>query len=203
MPQDHIRRYLKHGTLPQLCVFEASVRLGSLARAAQELHMAPPTASVQVKKLSETVGVPLFEHIGTHVYPTEAGRAVYAGCNEVFRALSALEQALVEMRGLVPRTRMELGSNEAIREAIAAGLGISILSRYTLGFEPQMGGLVCLDAEGFPIESYWHFVYPVGKHLSPAARSFMDFTRAEAKRLAAEGLARGGRLSESGRTVRA
>ena len=56
MPQVNIRRYLKHGTLPQLRVFEASVRLGSLARAAEELHMAPPTASVQIKKLTETIG---------------------------------------------------------------------------------------------------------------------------------------------------
>ena len=70
MPQGNIRRYLKHGTLPQLRVFEASVRLGSLARAAEELHMAPPTASVQIKKLTETVGSPLLEQVGKRMYPT-------------------------------------------------------------------------------------------------------------------------------------
>ena len=47
MPQVDIHRYLRHGTLPQLRVFEASARLGSFARAAEELHMAPPTASVR------------------------------------------------------------------------------------------------------------------------------------------------------------
>src|SRR5574339_292313 len=100
MPQPNIRRFLKHGTLPQLRVFEASARLGSLTRAAQELHMAQPTASVQIKKLSETVGLPLFEQVGKRIYLTEAGKRVYAGCGDVFRALSRLEEALAEMRGL-------------------------------------------------------------------------------------------------------
>ena len=309
MPQPNIRRYLKHGTLPQLRVFEASVRLGSLARAAEELHMAPPTASVQVKKLSETVGSPLFEQVGRRIYPTDVGRKVYASCNDVFRAFSALEESLAGVRGLDsgelrlaassaarcfaprllgafaerhpgiattltienraallerlqanaddlylfadpprgdevmtqailpnpfvvlarrghplagrrrlpfarmaaepflmrepgsgtrevvealfarhglrPRVRMELDSNEAIREAILAGLGISILSRYMLGSEGEDGRLVCLDVEGFPVESYWHFVYPIGKRLTAAARAFMDFARVEARGLAA------------------
>src|SRR5512145_2290102 len=100
MPQANIRRFLKHGTLPQLRVFEASARLGNFTRAAHELHMAQPTASVQIKKLSETVGLPLFEQVGKRIYLTEAGRRVYAGCNDVFQALSKLEEMLSEMRGL-------------------------------------------------------------------------------------------------------
>ena len=310
MPQVNIRRYLKHGTLPQLRVFEASARLGSFARAAEELHIAPPTASVQIKKLTETVGLPLFEQVGKRIYLTEAGRRLYASCNEVFRALSTFEQTLADMRGLeaghlrlavtstaryfaprllgafvqhhpaietslqihnssellvrlanndddlymfadapedrdvvvqtilpnplvvfarsdhplaaetdipferlarepflmrepgsgtravtlklfeqhglTPRIKMELSSNEAIREAILAGCGVSILSRYMLGLEPEFGGLACLDVEGFPIERHWHFVYPVGKQVSPVAHAFMDFTRAQAKTLAEE-----------------
>ena len=96
---------------------------------------------------------------------------------------------LFEQHGLTPKIRMELSTNEAIREAILAGLGISILSRYTLGLEPEQTKLVCLDVEGFPLESHWHFVYPVGKHLSVAARAFMDFARVEAKNLVLEGFA--------------
>ena len=313
MPQLNIRRYLKHGILPQLHVFESSARLGSFARAAQELHLAQPTVSVQIKKLSETVGFPLFEQVGKRIYLTDAGQRVYAGCNDVFRALSSLEERLTEMRGLdsghfqfavtstakyfaprllgafiqrypgvetslqihnrstlierlrnneddlymfahppdqqevmvqailsnplvvfargdhpmagekdialarlanepflirergsgtrmatlklfeqhglSPKIRMELSTNEAIREAILAGLGVSILSRYTFGLEPEQTKLVCLDVEGFPLESHWHFVYPVGKHLSVAARAFMDFARVEAKNLAFDGFA--------------
>ena len=74
MPQSNIHRYLKHGTLPQLSVFEASARLGSFTRAAEELYMAQPTVSVQIKKLTETIGLPLFEQVGKRIYLTEAGR---------------------------------------------------------------------------------------------------------------------------------
>jgi DNA-binding transcriptional LysR family regulator len=66
---------------------------------------------------------------------------------------------------------------------VLAGLGVAVLPRYTLGLDPVLTRLVCLDVEGFPLESYWHFVYPLGRRLSPAARAFMDFARAEAKSL--------------------
>jgi hypothetical protein len=55
--------------------------------------------------------------------------------------------------------------------------------------EPEQTKLVCLDVRGFPLESHWHFVYPVGKHLSVAARAFMDFARVEAKTLFLDGFA--------------
>src|SRR6185369_5271305 len=100
MTQVNIGRYLRHGTLPQLRLFEASVRLGSLARAAEELHMAPPTATAQIRKLTETVGLPLLEQVGKRMYPTDVGRCVYDGCNDVFRALGSLEEALDDLRGL-------------------------------------------------------------------------------------------------------
>jgi DNA-binding transcriptional LysR family regulator len=90
---------------------------------------------------------------------------------------------LFARHGIAPQIRMELGSDEAIREAVLAGLGVAVLPRYTLGLDPVLSKLVCLDVEGFPLESYWHFVYPVGRRLSPAARAFMDFARVEAKSL--------------------
>jgi DNA-binding transcriptional LysR family regulator len=318
-----IRRYLKHGTLPQLRAFEAAARLGSLTRAAEELHMAQATASVQIKKLSETVGLPLFEQVGKRIQLTQAGEQVYGGCGALFSALAQMEQALAELRGvacgrlrlavpgtartfasrllaafaqrnpgvqvtlqveerigliqrlgrneddlymfveppeerevvaqavmpnplvvlacgehplarqkaiafarlaeeplllrepgsgtrmiilrlfarhgLAPKIRMELGADDAIREATAAGLGVSILPRYTLGPDPVLARLVCLDVEGFPLESHWHFVYPVGRRLSPAARAFMDFSRAEAKALFRECL----RAAHSGEPAQA
>jgi DNA-binding transcriptional LysR family regulator len=95
---------------------------------------------------------------------------------------------LFEQHGLAPKIRMELNTNEAIREAILAGLGVSILSRYSLGLELERLKLVCLDVDGFPLERHWHFVYPVGKHLSVAARAFMDFARVEARNLVLEAL---------------
>ena len=103
MSQPDIHRYFRHGTLPQLRLFEASARLGSFTRAAQELHMAQPTASVQIKKLSETVGIPLFEQVGRRLYLTDAGRRLYESCQEVFRAFTTLEASLAGMRALESR----------------------------------------------------------------------------------------------------
>ncbi len=313
MLQTNIHRYLRHGTLPQLRVFEASARLGSLTRAAEELHMAQPTASVQIKKLSETIGLPLFEQVGRRIYLTDAGQHLYAGCQDVFRALEGIEETLnglrvmesghlrlavcstgkyfaprmlgafiqrypgvaasleirnrsklidrlenneddlyvfgsplerddvvtqallpnplvvfarddhplakaaqisferiagepflmrepgsgirqlaikqFEKRGLTAKVSMELSDDEAIKEAILAGLGVAIMSRFTFGLEPEPSRLICLDVDGFPLENHWYFAYPVGKQLSATARAFMDFARLEARGLVTQGIA--------------
>ena len=305
MPQSKIRRYLRHGTLPQLSVFEAVARLGSFTRAAEELYMAQPTVSVQIKKLTETIGLPVLEQVGKSVRLTPVGKELQAVCSEVFGTLTRFEQKVADMRGmqtgslhiaastvanyfasrslaeflkahpgidakmhvghrqsllnrigenaddlylmmdppsgdevvslrllanpimvfapadhplakekkvpfsrlanepmlgrepgsgtrrtmdrlfrehgLTPNIRMELGSNEAIRESIRSGLGISILSRYAVGYDVEPG-LVTLDVEGFPIESHCYLVYPVGKQLSFVAQTFLDFMRKEVQR---------------------
>ena len=87
-------------------------------------------------------------------------------------------------RGIAPCIRMELGSNEAIREALTSGLGVSIMSRQLAGVDLD-ANLAVLDVEGFPVESYWYLVYPVGKQLSFIAQTFLDFVRKEALGLAA------------------
>ena len=307
MPRTKIRRYLKHGMLPQLSVFEAVARLGSYTKAAEELYMAQPTVSVQMKKLAETIELPLVEQVGKRVQLTAAGRALHAVSNELFTALGRLENELAGIRGmsagrlqlavsttgkyfaprllgafvkahpgievslqihnratlierlarnlddlyifsnpptdievvnevilpnpmvayaaadhplarerriafarfagepflmrepgsgtrmvarevfashgLEPRVRMELSTNEAIKQAIIAGLGVSILSRYTLGLDVTEAQLAVLDVEGLPVERSWQFTCPAGKKLSPIAQGFMDFTRKTAKSL--------------------
>lgn len=75
--------------------------------------------------------------------------------------------------GLTPRVRMELGSNEAIKQAIAGGLGISVLSSHTLALEGGEGPLQVLDAPGFPLMRQWYVAYPAGKHLSAVAEAFL------------------------------
>lgn len=100
MSHTKIRRYLKHGTLPQLTVFEAVARLGSFTKAAEELYMAQPTVSVQMKKLSETVGLPLIEQIGKRIHLTEAGRTLQSACNDVFATFAGVEQNLANIRGM-------------------------------------------------------------------------------------------------------
>ena len=85
--------------------------------------------------------------------------------------------------GFVPKVRMELSSNEAIKHAVAAGLGISVLSRNALDVDPQLDGLAVLDVEGFPLADDWYFVHLRGKRLSVVARAFFDHVVAEAARL--------------------
>jgi DNA-binding transcriptional LysR family regulator len=98
MKHRNLRRYFRHGTLTQLSVFEAVARLRSFTRAAEELHMAQPTVSVQVKKLSQTIGLPLFEIIGRRVHMTDAGRELYAACQDIFGKIAEVEHRLSGMR---------------------------------------------------------------------------------------------------------
>jgi DNA-binding transcriptional LysR family regulator len=71
-----------------------------------------------------------------------------------------------------PNLRLELGSNEAIKESVAGGLGISVLSSHALHGHAREHGVCVLNVEGFPLESNWHVVHPKGKKLSPIAAVF-------------------------------
>ncbi|MBT8127293.1 MAG: LysR family transcriptional regulator [Gammaproteobacteria bacterium] len=70
--------------------------------------------------------------------------------------------------------RMELGSNEAIKQGVAAGLGISVLSLHTI-VRGDLDELTVLDVDGFPISWQWYVGHPKGKRLSVVARAFIDF----------------------------
>ncbi|MGB8700406.1 MAG: LysR substrate-binding domain-containing protein [Thermosynechococcaceae cyanobacterium] len=84
------------------------------------------------------------------------------------------------------KVRLELGSNEAIKQAVAGGLGISVLSRHCLALEGQSGQLVILNVAGFPIQRHWHIVHPKGKQLSVVARTFFDYLKTDGQRVLAE-----------------
>jgi DNA-binding transcriptional LysR family regulator len=94
-------------------------------------------------------------------------------------------QKVFEEHGVKVKVRLELGSNEAIKQAIAAGLGISVLSRHTLGLSGITSELAILDVEGFPIRRQWYVVYPAGKRLSVVANTFFQYMLDEVKRVAA------------------
>lgn len=80
---------------------------------------------------------------------------------------------------------MELGSNEAIKQAVIAGLGLGIASMQTLELELETGRLAVLDVEGFPILRHWYVVHRRGKRLSPVAQAFKDYVLSEASRFVA------------------
>lgn len=287
---------LRHATLHQLRIFLAVARHCSFARAAEELHLSPPTLSLQVKQLSETVGAALFEQIGKKIFLTAAGQTLAKACSDVESRLERLSQDLAALQGVergslklailtavkytVPKllggfcaahpgievamlvgnrenllqrlannqddlyimgqppeqadlvcedfadnllvlvappkhplvgqkkiapqrlmnepfilrepgsgtrlttenffsaqgvrlkTRLEVGSNEAIKQTVAGGLGLAVLSSSTVVSELALGELVLLDVVGLPLIRRWHVVYPRGKRLSPAALAF-------------------------------
>ncbi len=298
---------MRHATFRQLKVFEATARHLSFTRAAEELHLTQPTVSMQIKQLTGTVSMPLFEQIGKRIHLTGAGQELYQTCRDVFGSLERFEMNIADRKGMkkgrlrlavittaeyfaprllgpfcqhypgvdvslqvtnresilqrlvenlddlyilgqppenldvhsqpflenplvvvAPRShplakrkriplkqlseepflmreagsgtriaaqrlfdehgirlniRMELGSNEAIKQAIAGGLGVSVLSRHTLALEGASGPLTILDVQHFPIQRHWYLVYPAGKQLSVVARTFCDYLLTEGRRI--------------------
>ncbi|MFM7181272.1 MAG: LysR family transcriptional regulator [Verrucomicrobiales bacterium] len=71
-----------------------------------------------------------------------------------------------------PDVRLEMGSNEAIKQAVAGGLGLRDISNHALHGHAREHGVAILDVEDFPIISNWHIVYPKAKQLSPIAGAF-------------------------------
>jgi DNA-binding transcriptional LysR family regulator len=287
---------LRHATLHQLRIFQAVAEHNSFARAAAALHLSPPTLSLQVKQLAETVGQPLFEQLGKKIFLTAAGRTLASACQDIAQRLDLLGEDLAALQGMevgslkiailttlkytVPKqlgrfctehpgidvslfvgnrgallqrlkaneddlyimgqapddldvhstpfannpliaiapanhplagqrriqakrlarepfimrepgsgtrltterffnerglsliNRLELGSNEAIKQTVAGGLGVAVLSAHTVGAELALGELVQLDVQDFPLVRRWYVIYPKGKRLSPAARAF-------------------------------
>jgi len=294
---------LRHVSLRQLQIFEAITREGSFTRAADTLFLTQPTVSMQIKKLEDGLGLPLFEQIGKQIYLTDAGKVLLEHTRQILDSFANLEMEFADMQGmktgilrlavvttakyfapralgkfcerfpgvdvalkvtnrerllermgqnlddlyimgrppesgdtvfepymanplvvLAPRThplasesriapsrlaefpmimrehgsgtrmavedffvrrgiklqiRMELGSNEAIKHAIDAGLGISVLSQHTLALHGEDSRLVMLDVEGFPIPWQWCVGYVKGKRLSVIAKTFLSFIKSE------------------------
>ena len=80
-----------------------------------------------------------------------------------------------------PDVRLELGSNEAIKQAVIGGLGIAVLSRYSLGDKSDQEEVAILKCKEFPIQSSWHIVSPKGKKLSPIATIFKKHLSQQAR----------------------
>ncbi len=299
------KNLIRHVTLRQLQIFEAVIRLGGYTRAADELHLTQPTVSMQVKKLSDTIGYPLLEKVGTHLHTTSFGQEVYLSAQKVLGSMVELGETAAELEGVVKgplkiaaittskyfmphllgvfihqypdilpalkvtnRSRvlerlqankddivimgqvpedleveawpfidnelvvvanighplvkckkisleqllnerflvrepgsgtrlaierlfseqnlaikpyMELGSSEAIKQAVMAGLGISVLSRHNLRLELAHNYISVLDVKGFPLFYRWYAVHLKGKRLSLASRTFLQFLLEQGK----------------------
>ncbi len=106
----------------------------------------------------------------------EAGSGTRAAMERFFAA-----------KGLEISSSMEMSSNEAIKQAVQAGLGLGILSLQTLEMELALKRLAVLKVEGFPIMRHWYTVHRADKRLSPVALAFKNFLLGEAATLPSSG----------------
>jgi DNA-binding transcriptional LysR family regulator len=293
-------------TFRQLKLFLALAETCSVSAAARAMHVTQPTASMQLKEITQSVGIPLFEVISKKVHLTDMGLELAQTARGIVQTWEAFEQGVDSVKGLArgklrvavvstakyfiprligsfckkypdidvsleilnrdgvvqrmrdnlddlyimsqppidldlsdeifmanplvliaasrsmlvkqggvelkslgdqrfilreqgsgtrmgvdqyfkknkfrPNIRMELGSNEAIKEAVAGGLGIGIVSRHSLHGQQKEHGVAVVDLLGFPILSNWHIVHPASKKLSPIATEFKLHMRKELKR---------------------
>lgn len=290
---------LRHITLHQLRLFHSLGKHLSFTRAAEDMHLSQPAMSIQIKRLEESIGMPLVEKMGKRLFLTEAGRELFDASRDVLDRLNALNEDMIGMQegikgplslaaitiakyfmphllsvflrdypgvepsltitnqakiirrlednmddlvimgripdnmeleaeefldnplvvvaspnhplagrknipleriaeerflsrelgsgtrearrrlfaehGLEAKTYMELGSGEAIKQAVMAGIGISVLSMHSLRLELQAGLLVTLDVQHFPLVRKWYAVHLKSKKLSNTSRRFLDF----------------------------
>jgi DNA-binding transcriptional LysR family regulator len=81
------------------------------------------------------------------------------------------------------RKRMELTSNEAVKQAVIAGLGYSVMPLIGIQNELLNKQLFILEAEGLPIQTEWRLIWLKGKKLSPVSQAYLDFIRAEKEKI--------------------
>lgn len=294
-------------TFRQLRLFQALADTGSVSAAAKAMHVTQPTASMQLKEVAQSVGLPLYEVIGKRVHLTMVGRELAATARAMNLAWESFEQSVDEIKGLSrgklrvavvstakyfmprligsfcrkypaidvaleilnrdgvvhrlrenlddlyvmsmppadmdlhdevlipnpivviasmsdalslrgritlkelatarfilrepgsgtrmaadqhfrkkkfrPDVRLELGSNEAVKESVAGGLGIGVVSRHALHGLDKENGVRVIDVDGFPLPSSWHMVHHASQKLSPVALAFRKHLFAEIGRV--------------------
>ena len=79
--------------------------------------------------------------------------------------------------------KMELTSNEAVKQAVIAGLGCSIMPLIGIKNELQNGELKIIPVKGFPIKSVWNLIWLKNKNFSPVANSFLNHLKNEKKKI--------------------
>jgi DNA-binding transcriptional LysR family regulator len=95
---------------------------------------------------------------------------------------SAMERVFAQHK-IQPHISMEMETNEAIKQAVQAGMGLGILSLHSIELELETKRLAMLNVEDFPLMRYWYVVHRSNKRLSGAALAFKDFLLTEAKKI--------------------
>jgi DNA-binding transcriptional LysR family regulator len=89
----------------------------------------------------------------------------------------------IHKNNLPVRKKMELTSNEAVKQAVIAGLGYSIMPIIGIRNELKNGDLQIIPVQGFPIESKWHLIWLKNKKFSAAAAAYLNFLKKEKQRI--------------------
>ena len=190
MPRSALRRFFRHGLFPQMMVFEVVARLGSVTRAAEELHLAQPTVSTQLKKLAQTLDATLFEQRGRGLVLTPAGRELQEVCAELFGVLERAAQRLAAVRNPAPevlRIAAAPGARQSaarlladfcarhpgVQASLHVGERAQLLGRMARGEDDVY--LMALDDEaagGAPYRQ-WSLAHASGRELAPLAQQFV------------------------------
>jgi DNA-binding transcriptional LysR family regulator len=146
----------------------------------------------------ETVSVPFADHplvvIAPPSHPRARERAIpfeaLAGERFLVReqgsgTRSSMERFFGE-RGFAPKIDSVMNSNETIKQAVMAGMGVAFISRHTIGLELATGRLCVLDVQGLPLMRRWYVVQRAGRFVSPATAAFVQFVVENAPALLAE-----------------
>lgn len=92
-------------------------------------------------------------------------------------------EKFIQRNRLPVQKKMELTSNEAVKQAVLAGLGYSIMPLIGIKNELQSGDLQIIPVKGFPIKSNWNLIWLKGKNFSPVAKSFLAFLKSEKSKI--------------------
>ena len=95
----------------------------------------------------------------------------------------AAMEDIFAMHGMSFATGMEMSSNESIKQAVQAGLGLGIISLHTIALELETRRLAVLPVEGFPVVRQWHIAHRTGKRLPAVAEKFRQFVLRHAAEL--------------------
>jgi DNA-binding transcriptional LysR family regulator len=164
---------MSHATFRQLEVFEAIARLGSFTRASEELHLTQPTVSMQMKKLTDAVGLPLFEQVGRRIHLTEAGKELAIAAREIMQSLERCDMSIAEMRGLKKgKLRLAVVSTakyfvprilgEFLRQHPGVEVSLKVTNRQRV-----------LERAAENLDDLYILSQPVG-HIELVAKSFME-----------------------------
>ena len=101
---------------------------------------------------------------------------------EIGSGTRMLMEQFFQKSGLKPKIGMEMDSNETIKQAVIAGLGIAFISQHTVSHELDEGRLVALKVAGLPVMRQWHAIRRTDKILLPPAQAMLDFLGKEGSR---------------------